>query len=162
MHEPHEWSQLCSGVLLLNVPAMRAEYDALLRHARDRLGRPHHYDQETLNEHFEGRWDHLPIHMHWKPYWGVEWDAAIVHFHGPKAEDARLLAAARRATIYMDCSIRATRRAMRIFCASTTWPSAPFVAASESAPRRSRRCGSRRRRPPAAARCAAPGPACAD
>ncbi len=94
MHEPHEWSQLCSGVLLLNVPAMRAEYDALLRHARDRLGRPHHYDQETLNEHFEGRWDHLPIHMHWKPYWGVEWDAAIVHFHGPKAEDARLLAAA--------------------------------------------------------------------
>ena len=92
MHEPHEWSQLCSGVLLLNVPAMRAGYDALQRHARDALGRPHHYDQESLNEHFAGRWDHLPIHMHWKPYWGVEWDAAIVHFHGPKAEDARLLA----------------------------------------------------------------------
>ncbi|MBG0808298.1 hypothetical protein IY145_02775, partial [Methylosinus sp. H3A] len=94
MHEPHEWSQLCSGVLLLDVPAMRAEYDALMRRARNSLGRPHHYDQEALNEHFEGRWDHLPIHMHWKPYWGVEWDAAIVHFHGPKAEDARLFATA--------------------------------------------------------------------
>jgi len=96
MHEPHEWSQLCSGVLLLNVPAMRAEYGALMRRARDSLGRAHHYDQELLNEHFEGRWDHLPIHMHWKPYWGVEWDAAIVHFHGPKADDARLLATAPR------------------------------------------------------------------
>ena len=93
-HEPHEWSQLCSGVLLLNIPAMRAEYDALMRRARESLGRPHYYDQEALNEHFEGRWDHLPIHMHWKPYWGVEWDAAIVHFHGPKAEDARRLASA--------------------------------------------------------------------
>jgi hypothetical protein len=85
---------LCSGVLLLDVPAMRAEHDALMRRALRSLGRPHHYDQEILNEHFEGRWDHLPIQMHWKPYWGVERNAAIVHFHGPKAEDARRFASA--------------------------------------------------------------------
>ncbi|WP_400766895.1 hypothetical protein [Methylosinus sporium] len=93
-HEPHEWSQFCSGVLLLNVPAMRAEYEPLMRRARAALGLPHHYDQEALNAHFAGRWDHLPLAMHWKPYWGVEWGASIVHFHGPKAEDARRLAAA--------------------------------------------------------------------
>ncbi|MBU3890252.1 hypothetical protein FM996_10930 [Methylosinus sporium] len=93
-HEPHEWSQFCSGVLLLNIPAMRAEYEPLMRSARAALGLPHHYDQEALNAHFAGRWDHLPLAMHWKPYWGVEWGASIVHFHGPKAKDARRLAAA--------------------------------------------------------------------
>lgn len=92
-HEPYDWSLFCSGVLLLNAPAMRSEHPRLMRHAREALGRPDHYDQEILNDYFKNRWDHLPIHTHWKPYWGIERTASIVHFHGPKVEDARRLAA---------------------------------------------------------------------
>ena len=28
----------------------------------------------------------LPPRFNWKPYWGMDKDAVIVHFHGPKPE----------------------------------------------------------------------------
>jgi hypothetical protein len=32
------------------------------------------------------RWSRLPLEMNWKPYWGWNPDASIVHFHGPKPQ----------------------------------------------------------------------------
>jgi hypothetical protein len=29
-------------------------------------------------------WDDLPLELNWKTYWGLNRDAAILHFHGPK------------------------------------------------------------------------------
>ena len=32
------------------------------------------------------KWEDLPVELNWKPYWGKDSDAALVHFHGPKPE----------------------------------------------------------------------------
>ena len=37
------------------------------------------------------RWDALPPEFNWKPYWGRNAGAAIIHFHGPKPHDRELL-----------------------------------------------------------------------
>ncbi|MDJ0449721.1 hypothetical protein [Methylocystis sp. JR02] len=83
-HNPNEWDMICSGVLLLNVKNMRAEYPRYMKYAAANLGRPAYYDQEVLNEYFVGRIDRLPIEYHWKTYWGANPLAYIVHFHGLK------------------------------------------------------------------------------
>jgi hypothetical protein len=83
-HNPNIWNTICSGVLLINVKNMRAEYSGYMRYAAEHLGRPHYYDQEVLNEYFIGRIDRLPIEYHWKTYWGSNPLAFIVHFHGVK------------------------------------------------------------------------------
>ena len=83
-HNPCEWGGVCSGVMLLNLPALRAEYPGIMKLAAETLGRPHFYDQEVLNLYFEGRMDRLPLDCHWKTYWGANPFARIVHFHGPK------------------------------------------------------------------------------
>jgi hypothetical protein len=83
-HVPCNWEDICSGVMLLNVENLRSEYAGYMRCASDNLGIPHFYDQETLNTHFKGRFDRLPLEYHWKHYWGANPHARIVHFHGPK------------------------------------------------------------------------------
>lgn len=90
-HNPHNWHNLCSGVMLLNVPAMRKAHPYLMNVARAHLGVPHFYDQEVLNTAFLNRWDRLPLEAHWKPYWGPNPASTIVHFHGPKIAHVRML-----------------------------------------------------------------------
>lgn len=85
-HERGAIRDMNSGVMVMNVPAWRARRDDLLNFtARNiHLG----LDQEVLRE-FVGR-DYLllPDRFNWKPYWGVNQDAAILHWHGPKPEAA--------------------------------------------------------------------------
>ena len=90
-HNPDNWHNLCSGVMLLNVAAMRKAHPYLMNVARAHLGVPHFYDQEVLNTAFLNRWDRLPLEAHWKPYWGPNPSSAIVHFHGPKIAHVRML-----------------------------------------------------------------------
>jgi len=86
-----DWTFFNSGVMLLNVAALRDAYIDLLALARERLGTPHAYDQAVYNEFFAGRWERLPVNYNWKPYWGENRDAPIVHFHGPKLPALRYL-----------------------------------------------------------------------
>lgn len=38
------------------------------------------------------RWDDLPLELNWRPYWGRNPHATIIHFHGPKPQQEPLLA----------------------------------------------------------------------
>lgn len=87
--ETTDWSYFNSGVMLIHVDHCRAEYQALLQLAREKLGIPHFYDQGVYNLHFAGRWEHLPVEMNWKPYWGRSDTSCIVHFHGMKLPGLR-------------------------------------------------------------------------
>jgi len=71
-----------SGVMLMNVPAMRREYEPFVRFIRDNPGLG--LDQEMLIAYFGRRIDFLPDVLNWYPYRGLEQAARIVHFHGPK------------------------------------------------------------------------------
>ena len=91
-----------SGVLILNMPAMRSVHNDFLSAIRKRLANefsfpPH--DQGSFNEFLGGRIDWMSPEFNWKPYWGANPDAVIVHFHGPKPMDAAKIKTGREAIV---------------------------------------------------------------
>ena len=76
-----------SGVMLINKTFFAHHHDALVSYIR-RHGFYHKdkssYDQCFLNEYFSKQWDRLSLGLNWRPVQGVNEDASIIHFHGPK------------------------------------------------------------------------------
>jgi len=79
---------LNSGVMILNVLAWRDRRSELLGFTRRNLNVG--FDQEILREFVGTDYLLLPDRFNWKPYWGIDPDAAIVHWHGPKPETVAL------------------------------------------------------------------------
>jgi len=88
-----------AGVMLMHVDALRAS-DADFRqfvtaHLAELVDQS--WDQGAYRRYFGRpaiatamlgtRWDALPPELNWKPHWGPNDRAAIVHFHGPKPQD---------------------------------------------------------------------------
>jgi hypothetical protein len=91
---PDNWKYFNSGVMLMNVAALRREYAAFERYVIDALGSPeraHFDDQVAYNQYFETRWTHADPALNWKPYWGFHDRAVITHYHGPKLEGMRII-----------------------------------------------------------------------
>ncbi len=82
--DPNDWSYFNSGVMVINRQAFAEQLPRLIA-CIPKLRAGHGFDQDTLNLHFAGRWHWLPVEYNWKPWWGVNPNARIVHFHGPKA-----------------------------------------------------------------------------
>jgi len=76
-----------SGVMLINVPNMRKILPDLLNFSRRSLHLG--LDQEILRSFFHTRYLVLDRSLNWKPYWGWNPRAQIVHFHGAKPSAAR-------------------------------------------------------------------------
>jgi lipopolysaccharide biosynthesis glycosyltransferase len=87
----HRSFELNSGVIIMNVERLRDDLPALIDFCCDTTDMSRGYDQEFLRDFYHGKWDHLSPKYNWKPYWGVNEDARIVHFHGPKIQDAMRL-----------------------------------------------------------------------
>jgi len=93
---PDNWNYFNAGVMVLNVPAMRSTYPALETHIRARIlsgGHPSYDDETALNEAYRGHWDRLPPALNWKPYWVYSSAAIVLHFHGPKLNALKSMAA---------------------------------------------------------------------
>lgn len=84
-----DYRNMNSGVMVINVPGMRSVHQDLDNFIRGGLAEFAAFDQGALRQFFEGRYDPLPEQMNWKPYWGPNPEADIVHFHGPKPPQAR-------------------------------------------------------------------------
>lgn len=86
-----DWTYCNTGVMVMNVEAMRRTSPDLcqLTVGRMRSGLFHTYDQSDLNAFYHMAWDRLPPEFNWKPYWGVNPAASILHFHGPKPDQIR-------------------------------------------------------------------------
>jgi len=70
----------------MNLPSLRqdlADFRHFILHNFERLVA---YDQGAYQVYYRGRCDPLPVTGNWKPYWGVNPAAEIVHFHGPKPD----------------------------------------------------------------------------
>lgn len=84
-----DWNNFNSGVMLMNIPAMRNCMndfkDAIRKRLLGSFKYPTH-DQASFNSFYGDKFDRLPTTMNWKPYWGYNKDAHIIHFHGPKRE----------------------------------------------------------------------------
>lgn len=74
-----------SGVMVMNLVALRAVnpwfIESIIEDLRVTGGG---FDQESYRRFFHGRWGELDLRLNWKPYWGVDDEAAIIHWHGPK------------------------------------------------------------------------------
>lgn len=82
------WNYFNSGVMVMNVERLREDYHAFESWIRRRLEERGFafMDQNAYNEFYRARWEKLDPLFNWKPYWGANPDARIVHFHGPKID----------------------------------------------------------------------------
>ena len=71
-----------SGVMLINCEAMRETYSEFENFIARNLDIG--LDQEHYKAFYRGKWDRLDNRFNWKPYWGTNPDAVILHWHGPK------------------------------------------------------------------------------
>jgi hypothetical protein len=101
---------LNSGVMLMNLPALRRQdgrfrrfvtrhLDHFTRRAWDQDAYRAYYSTRLV-PHLEldervrrrtgfarrRRWTEMPLELNWRPYWGANPAAAVVHFHGPKPQ----------------------------------------------------------------------------
>ena len=80
------------GVMVINVARLKRDRAALIEFMCENFACVAGYDQELLRLYYNQHWDPLSPVYNWKPYWGAESRARIVHFHGPKpAASLRLL-----------------------------------------------------------------------
>ena len=89
-----ERTHFSSGVMLMNVPALRADYPRLRATIEARFlegPRVPFHDQAIYNSVYAGQWDLLDPVYNWKPYWAANPSAAIFHFHGPKVDAIRAM-----------------------------------------------------------------------
>jgi hypothetical protein len=83
--DPADSMAINSGVMLLNLPALRQVEPAFIEFIRRHLTECAELtDQWAYRSFFRRGWGELPAVLNWKPYWGENPDARIVHFHGPK------------------------------------------------------------------------------
>ncbi|HVT72669.1 MAG TPA: hypothetical protein VHD61_06000 [Lacunisphaera sp.] len=85
-HDPADPVAMNTGVMVMNVDALRGDAAAFRRTVRERLAESvqSSFDQHAYRVHYRGRWEHLPPVLNWKPYWGRNAAAQVIHFHGPK------------------------------------------------------------------------------
>lgn len=80
------WNYFNAGVMIANIPRLRREYGEFENYLVQNI-REHTYnfhDQIAYNTFYRDLWEKLPVEMNWKPYWGLNRNAKVVHFHGPK------------------------------------------------------------------------------
>lgn len=73
-----------SGVLYMNMSAMKHHLPKLLDFADSKNWSFSAWDQGLILEYFANISQTLPDEYNWKPYWGINNHASIIHFHGPK------------------------------------------------------------------------------
>ena len=80
-----------SGVMLMNLRSLGKTTDAFFQFILKNLEelKKEAWDQGAYWRFYrdkDGRplWNWLPLELNWRPYWGDEPSARIIHFHGPK------------------------------------------------------------------------------
>jgi hypothetical protein len=87
------YEDMNSGVMLMNLPKLRADLPAQIDFLCDNFSEVNGFDQELYRTFYKGGWTGLSPTWNWKPYWGINPEATIVHFHGPKPPAVRKLVA---------------------------------------------------------------------
>jgi hypothetical protein len=75
-----------AGVMMVNTEGLREEYGLFETYLRRNIEQKTYafHDQIAYNQFYRGRWNRLPLELNWKPYWGHNPNATLMHFHGPK------------------------------------------------------------------------------
>ena len=86
-----DYEQMNTGAMLMQVQPLRASLSRFRQFIIDEMEslRSDSWDQSAYRRFFRGEngerlWNELPPTLNWKPYWGQNAAAKIIHFHGPK------------------------------------------------------------------------------
>lgn len=81
------FADINTGAMIINLKAARASFAELIEWTVRNLHVIPDYDQGAFRLFYQGKWARLDPRMNWKPYWGNNPQAMIVHYHGPKPND---------------------------------------------------------------------------
>lgn len=73
-----------TGVMLMNVKKLKQSHDDFCEFIKKNLNSMSTYDQSAYQIFYSGKNTKLSTIFNHKPYWGVDENTVILHFHGPK------------------------------------------------------------------------------
>lgn len=79
-----DWTFFNTGVMLMNIPKLKEDIEDFKKFTTSNFPLMDAYDQTAYNLFYKNRISKLPIELNWKPYWGIDELAQIIHFHGSK------------------------------------------------------------------------------
>jgi hypothetical protein len=91
--DPRDYDHINTGVMVMNIPALHGDRQRFAEFIVDNLERlvATAWDQEAYRLYYKRKlpllpngWNRLVPTLNWKPYWGENPAASIIHFHGPK------------------------------------------------------------------------------
>jgi len=83
--DPADPDNVNSGVMAMRLPALRTVDEAFERFIVKNMAECADYgDQFAYKTFFRHGWKPMAPELNWKPYWGENPDARIIHFHSPK------------------------------------------------------------------------------
>lgn len=87
---PDDYVNMNTGVMLMNTERLRESLPAFRDYVSQNLAKleAESWDEAAYRWYYRDEngplWDRLRPELNWKPYWGENADAKIIHFHGPK------------------------------------------------------------------------------
>ncbi len=82
--EKKDFVDFNTGVMFMNVPALRESQEDFRAFIRQNMCKLDVLDQSAFQIFYGSKNSPLDIKYNHKPYWGVDEEAVILHFHGPK------------------------------------------------------------------------------
>lgn len=82
--DKRDYTLFNTGVMLMNLPALRSDLQEFTEFIKENLNEFVTFDQDAYRKFYGPRARRLPLTLNWKPYWGLNSGAEIIHFHGPK------------------------------------------------------------------------------
>lgn len=73
-----------TGVMFMNVKKLAESYDEFVQFIRKNVGKFDVLDQSAYQQFYGVKNEPLDVKFNHKPYWGVDEQAVILHYHGPK------------------------------------------------------------------------------
>jgi len=83
----NDFNKVNTGTMLINLREARKIFPLVIKQTIQNINIIPDYDQGAIQIFLNQQWDRLHQYMNWKPYWGINENSIIVHFHGPKPSD---------------------------------------------------------------------------
>jgi len=83
-HDKNNFTYFNAGILWMNLKTMFKEDLIIMNHISHNINNLHVLDQTAYNNLYGERFTRLPLEYNWKPYWGINHEAKIIHWHGAK------------------------------------------------------------------------------
>lgn len=80
----NQWSYINTGVMLMNVKTFLKDDEIIIDYINNNFDTLEVWDQSMYNDLYGGKFEKLPLEYNWKPYWGINPNSKITHFHGAK------------------------------------------------------------------------------